>query len=363
MKLYVVLCSVLFIALLLSIADCGDNEELQANQKRKFSKSIYSFLFFLLMLLFWFLTAFRGESIGNDTTTYLGYYKTIADSGVNSSFAIDLGYQYFCLFLSKISLNPYFLLIVCSTVCYFICGFYIYRKSNNILFSLIFLFCIAFSTFTNILRQSIAMVVVLIAYEMIKKKRNIFAICLILLAALFHKSALIALLWFGHKLIPKKPIFVGCIAFVVSVLSMSGVLNTILATVLSKYSGYFTSEYAGTGWLGILYSALRAFVFYLFIYVANETMSEKENSLIISNFVLLLVTVCFGFSVNLFSRASEYFLLPSVVEIPNAFNSGKIKKRNFWMFVTGAIMIAYFLVVLVIRPEWNNLYPYEFSWS
>lgn len=362
MQLYIILTIVLFMTLILSVTDCGDNVGLRAKQKTLFSQSVYKWIFFLLILLFWFLTAFRGSSIGNDTSTYLGYYKRIEIYGVDSKLSIELGFQYFCLFLSRIISNPYFLLIVCATVCYLICGLYIYKHSNNVLFSLILLFCVAFSFFASGIRQSIAMVIVLMAYPKIKNGKKILPIVFILFASLFHISALVAFLWFAHRFIPKKPIVITIIALCVSVLSVSGVLNTLLASVLKEYKGYFESEYVGTGWLGILYYCLRAFVFYIFIYTAYKGSTE-QYSLTISNSVLLLFTVCLGFSVNLFSRASLYFLLISVVDIPNAFNSGKIRNRDVWMLIMGGIMLAYFIVTLIIRPEWNNLYPYQFNWN
>ena len=361
MQLYIILTVVLFVALALSTTDCGNNVGLRAKQKILFSQSIYKWIFFLLILLFWFLTAFRGSSIGNDTVQYLNYYKQIAKYGINKNWSIELGYQYFCLLLSKLNSDPYFILIVSATICYGICGIYIYKKSDNILYSTILLFCVAFSPFTNILRQSIAMVIVLIAYEMIRKKRCFVAIILILLATLFHISAVLVFLWFAHKFIPKKPVVI-IVALGVAILSASGVLNTLLTTVIKEYQSYFEAEQAGTGWLGILYYCLRAFVFYIFIYTAYKG-SVKEHSLEISNSVLLLITVCLGFSVNLFSRASSYFLLISVVDVSNIFNSGKIKNRNLWMIIMGGIMLAYFIVTLIIRPEWNNLYPYQFNWN
>ncbi len=362
MLLYSCITIVLLVTLIISVTDCRSNSGLKIKRAFYFSKSIYNLLFVSLMLLFWFLTAFRGDSIGNDTANYLGYYRQIARSGIDTKLQIELGFKYLCLFLSKITPNPYFLLITCATICYSICGIYIYKHSNNILFSLVFLFCVVFSSFTNILRQAIAMVIVLIAYEMIRKKRYFIAAVLILFATLFHISAIIAFLWFAHKLVPKNPIVIICVATWLVILSVSGILNTLLAGVIKEYQGYFESEYAGTGWLGILYYCLRAFAFYIFVYTAYKK-SIKEHSLAVSNSVLLLSTVCLGFSVNLFSRASSYFLLVSVVDIPNVFNSGKIKNRDLWMLIMGIIMLAYFMVTLIIRPEWNNLYPYEFNWN
>lgn len=362
MLLYSCISLVLFVTLIISITDCRNNGELKIRRNICFGKSIYTFSFICLLLLFWFLTAFRGDSIGNDTVSYLHYYEEIAKNGINTNWNVELGYQYFCLLLSKLNPDPYFILTVSATICYGICGIYIYKNSDNILYSVCFLFCVAFSFFTSGIRQSIAMVIVLIAYQMIRKNRYIVAIILILLATLFHTTAVVAFLWLAHKFVPKKPVYVIILALTTTILAASGVMNSLLAAILVKYQGYFYSENVGTGWLGIACDSLRAVVFYLFTYFACKEEQEKK-SLVVSNTVLLLFTICLGFSVNLFKRVSLYFLLPIVVDLPNVFNSGKIRNREIWMLIIGIVMIAYFMVILIFRPEWNNLYPYEFNWS
>lgn len=361
MLLYVCIIFVLLGSLAVSVTDCGDNCLQKKKHSNFWNRTTYIFLFIALMAWFWFLTAFRSDSIGNDTNTYLNYYNYIARNGVDSRLHIELGYQYFCLGLSKIDLNPYFLLIVCATICYTVCGIYIYKYSSNILYSSLLLFCVAFSFFASGIRQSIAMVIVLWAYANIKDNKKIVPILLIIFASIFHISALIAFLWLAHKYIPKKPGVVITLALLIAVLAASGSINPLLTSLLQNYKGYFDSENAGTGWLGITYYFLRAIVFYLFVFYAYR--GERENSLVVSNATLLLITVALGFAVNLFNRASLYFLLIMVVDLPNALNSGKFKKRNVWMIITGCVMLAYFLVTLIFRPEWNNLYPYEFNWS
>ena len=362
MLLYACIILALFVILVVSITDCRNNGELQKRQAIRFSTSIYILLFIGVLFSFWFLTAFRGDSIGNDTVHYLNYYRWIADRGVNPDIQIEMGYQYFCLALSKISSDPFSLLLICATICYVVCGICICKYSQNILFSAILLFCIVFSFFASGLRQSIAMVLLLIAYEKIKQKKTILPILLIVFASLFHISALIGFLWFLHRYIPKKPIAVFLIAGIVAALAATGELNALLSTLLKEYESYFDSENAGTGWLGISYYALRSSAFYIFMYLAYKD-AKKENSLVVSNSILALFTVCLGFSVNLFNRASLYFLLPIAIDMSNVFNSGKIRHRDMWMLLMGIVMLAYFLVTLVFRPEWNNLYPYEFNWN
>ncbi len=362
MVLYLCIASVLFISLFVSITDCRSNDELMAQRNGCLNKSTYNFLFICLIFTFWFLTAFRGSRIGNDTIHYLHYYEQIAKSGVDTALHIELGYQYLCLFLSKFNPDPSFILIVSSTICYGVCGIYIYKRSNNILYSAILLFCVAFSFFASGIRQAIAMAIVVVAYSKIKDGKKVFPIILIILASFIHTSALIAFLWFAHKFISKKPMIVIPTAIVVSILAAIGSLNSVLMNILEKYQTYFETESAGAGWLGIAYYALRAMVIYLFIYKFSEE-SENTHSLATCNAILLLITVCLGFSLSLFSRASLYFLLLAVVDVPNCFNSGKVKDRDLWMILAGTVMISYFILTLIVRPEWNNLYPYEFYWN
>ena len=361
MLMYVIIVAALGLAMLMAITDRRQDDALDP-QKVVVSPMLTNALGGMFLFLFWFLTAFRGSTIGNDTATYLGYYQNIAITGVDPSRQIEGGYQYFCLFLSKISINPQFLLIFVATFCYGICATQIYRHSKNRLYSVMLLFCIVFSFFASGIRQAMAMCIVWVAYNRIQKGKFFGAAALIVLASCLHLSALVGLVWFFHKVIPKNPVLVLVTAMGVAAFSASGLLNTVLTALLREYASYFESENAGTGWLGISYYVLRATVFFLIVYYAYRK-NKSEGSLPLANTVFLLLTVCLGFSVNLFERASLYFLLPTVVDLTKAFSTGEFKNRKMLMTVLGTVMLAFFIVTRILRPEWNNLYPYVFFWN
>lgn len=323
----------------------------------------YQVLFFLVVIfVLWFLTAFRSYRIGNDTANYIGYFRSIATFGINPKFDIEMGYQVLNLLVSKISLNPYFFLGFVATICYLGTGIYIYKYSDNIVFSTVLLFPIAYGFFAAGLRQSIAMVICLYAYQAIKNKKIIRAILLIAFAALFHTSALLMLVLLFHRLIPKKPFWVIPLTGIFIALSLSGVMDNVFAVLLGGYGKYYESEILTNGWLAISYYCLRALVFYFLVFLSYEG-NKKENSLVLSLFSMLLFTVSFGFSLNLFSRATNYFMLIAMVELPNAIHRGGIKRKRIFMFLVGFIMVLYFIVTLIIRPEWERLYPYQFNWQ
>ena len=323
----------------------------------------YQVLFFLVVIfVLWFLTAFRAANIGNDTLNYVRYFQLFASNGIMQNSRIEIGYQILNILVSKISLNPYFFLGFVATICYLGTGIYIYKYSDNIVFSTVLLFPIAYSFFASGLRQAIAMVICLYAYQAIKNKKIIRAILLIAFATLFHTSALLMLVLLFHKFIPKKPFWVIPLTGIFIALSLSGVMDKVFAVLMGSYGGYYESEILTNGWLAITYYCLRALVFYFLVFLSYES-NKKENSLVLSLFSMLLITVSFGFSLNLFHRASNYFMLIAMVELPNSIYRGSIKRKKLFMFLVGFIMVLYFVVSLIIRPKWNHLYPYHFNWQ
>ncbi|MBO5091603.1 MAG: EpsG family protein [Clostridia bacterium] len=336
-----------------------ENSRLKKENKHTF----YQLVFFLIVIfVLWFLTAFRSERIGNDTITYVRYFYNFGQGGVTLNSRIEIGYQILNFVVFKINPNPYFFLGVVATICYVGTGIYIYKYSDNIVFSTVLLFPIAYGFFATGLRQAVAMVICLYIYQAIKNRKFLLAILLILLASSFHTSALLMLVFLFHRLIPKKPFVVIPLTAIFIALSLSGVMDNIFATLMGDYGGYYENEELTSGWLSISYYTIRAIVFYGIAFLSYEK-KIKENSLVLSLFTMLLVTISFGFSINVFTRATNYFLLISMVELPNAIHRGGLKHKKILMFLLGFIMVLYFLVTLIIRPEWNRLYPYQFNWN
>lgn len=361
--LVAILCLYVFIALEKNSQKVGNCVSLKKLDREAYNyKSICNAFTFAMLFILWFLTAFRSSEIGNDTQTYINYFIKINKTGVSDKYVIEYGFQYLCLFIGLFTDNPQVFLIICATICYLGIGVYIFKYSKNIVISTILVFCLCFSIFTNTLRQDIAMVICLYAYQAMKKKKRILSLLLILVAFLFHKSALIFLVLFLSKFLKYNLKFDIFITILIAVLSISGVISSIVLRLASGYAGYFDSKYSGSGWLAVFVALLRNLVFYVFINVAyRKTLNDKK--LILANFLMLLLLSSLGFVVNLFTRASEYFLLPAIVELPNACYDGKVKNKCVLISIICFVLLAYFLVSLIFRPEWNNLYPYSFYWN
>ena len=198
----------------------------------------------------------------------------------------------------------------------------------------------------------------LFAYDCLNKKKYIKAVLLIIIATLFHSTALALLLLFFHKFFPKKTKYVVAITLLLLAISVVGGGTNIILAILPRYSNYFggTSR-QGSGWLALSKGVIQAIVFYYFAYKSYKN-DRESHSLALANFQLVLYFTCLGFNMNLISRVSEFFILNTIIEIPNVFCELKIPNKKLWLKILCFTLIIYFLVVLIFRPEWNQLIPY-----
>lgn len=321
-------------------------------------RSVLSVLALATLLFLWFLTAFRSARIGNDTQNYLMFFDLFS-GGIDRQNRIEIGYQYLNFFISKITRDHHAFLIIISTIMYAGIGFYLYRYSVNPVVSLCLFFSFFFTVYASIIRQALAMLIALYGYQCLKNGKRIPAALLFLTAMTFHATAIVCfLLFFDFKFLQNKWIVIGFTLFCV-LFALSGTLKTIVNAIGPKYRQYFDSQYANSGRLAITYYMLCYLSFYLLVNKSIDAAHRPDRT-VTANFALLLVITAFGYAVNLFERASEYFMLVAVTELPNMLYRGKMKYHRLWILGICAVFLTMFILILIFRPGWNYMYPYEF---
>ncbi len=345
----------LFLSLVIYRRRLSTESLVLSNKKEQIKE--YSIVIFSLIVL-WVLTAFRSINIGNDTITYCRYFTNICNQGVNKTYAIEVGFQRLLLFIGRFTTNPHYFLIIYSTILYGLISFIIFRYSKDKLLSLFLTYFFCFGCFCSMLRQGLAMLICFIGYIQLKNNRKCLFILFVLLAACIHKSALLVLLLLLHKYIPKrsKYIIIGCLIALAT--SRSSLLLSISNLLGGEYSGYFETKYAGSGQVGTILLLIRAIMTYLIVHDINAEDDYPSYSLSHTNVVYLVFFLCCGFTVNLISRVSDYFLMFTIIDLPEIFHAKKEKRQLY--IVLFAYIVVYNLLVLCFRPEWNHLYPYEF---
>lgn len=141
-------------------------------EKQKKKKYLIFFLSFLA-----FLTAFRMDCIGNDTSSYIKHYTTISSYSnlfdCIKKYDMEPGYVTYCWLLSRFSYNPQTLLIATSIIVYISTGLFAYKYVNNPgLFCCLFIGIMQFDFFMSALRQSIAIAILLFSFTYIIEKNQ-----------------------------------------------------------------------------------------------------------------------------------------------------------------------------------------------
>ena len=139
---------------------------------KKFNKLVFIILAFTPFVA---ISGFRSFSVGVDTQQFVNAYSRIINMSPNSFDLLryEYGFSYFCWLLGKISTNPQILIFITSLFINISVGRFIYKNSDNVYLSVIlYLLCNFFFSYMNIMRQAMAIAILLWGYEFIKDKQK-----------------------------------------------------------------------------------------------------------------------------------------------------------------------------------------------
>ncbi|RHV33236.1 EpsG family protein [Ruminococcus sp. OM05-10BH] len=143
-----------------------------------------------------FISGFRGASVGTDTRTYLSLYNISKSLTWSELFdqRVEWAYGIVAKLCSLVYDNHQFYIFIFSLIIGVGFAVIIYKSSDDVPLS-VFLYVTLriYSQSMNIMRQSVAIMLVGIAYLFIKEKKWLKATILIILATGFHTTAIVGL--------------------------------------------------------------------------------------------------------------------------------------------------------------------------
>lgn len=320
------------------------------------SKKLFLITCFLILGT---MSALRSENVGVDTITYVNMYPSLTVQG-NSR--IELLFRALCDVLNFINDNPRTLLIVTGyTITAGFCLF-IYRYSKAPFFSVFLL--IVFNHYfisMNLMRQMLALVIVLTALPLCKKNKPLF-VFFVCVSALFHYSAIVLILYVVLYDIKYSNKFRN---LVIAGTALSVLLLPFGLNIVFKFFPQYKIMYMGTDHLngntfGTIFEIIRLVGIMIFLKMNGYQKLDKENSFQMNMILMAIVLQVFGTQANIIARVAEYFSIFEIIAIPNVFKSIKFSsQKNFQLFVVLVVAILYFVIVSVFRPGWHGAIPYE----
>lgn len=333
-------------------------------------KGVYLFIFFSFLA---FLTGFRAPSIGNDTATYLEHFKNIASYNTPFRYinrnGMEPGYVIYCWLLSRISREPQILLIVTSAIVYISTGSFVYKYTERPgLFCCLFIGIMQFDFFMSIMRQALALAIILFSFNYIVKQKPIRFLIVCLLAVTFHYSSILFIL--TYPLVRNKrrenknsfSYFLPLIATLIASMFFSNVINGVL-TIFPKYTYYLGSKsFDGVPRLALI---LKIVVYALLFFVpkllshhksANEQNEEIYDRLSYINICILVLAM----NAVILDRFGSTFSMFATLHYSN--QVAAMEKADK-VIITCLTLIAFafygFIIILYRTPEWVTTYPIE----
>ena len=337
----------------------------EINKKEKSS----GFLCFICLVPLFALTAFRDFSVGNDTMPYYNTYLTIHMlDDLKQAFLysrMEPGYVFVNYIFSILNIQYIYLQIFVSMFIYYSLFIFFRKYSFNIgLSCMIFLGMRMFCGPMNVVRMWIALAILLYALDYFLSRKKYLGNCFVVLATMFHYSALIFLLLnFIYKIKIKKK-YIAVLIF--SSLGIAAIGNTffeVLTNSLGIYQGYLNSKYFNYDDNIAVYITLLidiCLISLLYFIARRKYFDSFENVSIF--FYLVIISMCLdiiGLTNTIMSRISGYFYISWIVLLPLAVNY--IQNGEKKLFIYSCLAIGFFLqflVVMIYRPQWYGVVPY-----
>ncbi len=366
----------------------------KTNGSPKNARRFLIFSFGVLILV----AALRSRNIGTDL--YVHYARRFEDVarfgwGEIHRFArvstYEIGYCYLTKLLSMICPDVQFYIAVTSVFTLGTLGWFIYKNSPDVKMSTyVFILTCTYYNYMNIVRQAIAISLILIGFEFLKKPSNIVRNCLIfaafvLLASTIHSSAVLCLILIIFRFLKfRKLELMLCLAGVIVVFVLYEQFFKLIVRLFGgTYSGYLTKENESVGHINaqsiyMLMTVALAFIIgcYTLIILRRKVQPRLDSSgdsyLLMpqESFLMymgLLASLCrlLVFRMNIINRYS-YFMIPFVLILyPTAVYGFQIPSNRKVVKVFIYLFLGIYFVWMTISYEasFHRTVPYEFFWQ
>jgi hypothetical protein len=294
----------------------------------KSKRIVENFFVVTISILFILSAAFRSWMVGSDTPDYVNDYNNICYLSVSSlfdEFSNSVGYY----FLSWVAYKLGFPLIMWfgTVELLYLLGIlmFIYRFSEDRLFSFFCFFTIGlfFPSF-NILKQILAISIVLLAYSSFEERKFTRTIILTIIAILFHQSAIVFCMAFLIKYYSNNKNISNVIMMLCVISAVFG--GTVFPFLMGSYANEHYADYIEAD-NELTNTMLYYIAIILAIMYANAKGYKKKDNINYETFFRLSIVGCMfqslSSSFSIAHRFAYYFFPFIIVLLPNIIINAK----------------------------------------
>lgn len=266
------------------------------------------------------------------------------------------GYLFLVWVLSHIIAEPQFLFVITGLLFAIAVCRFIYKNSEDVQLSFIMFICLGLYVFmAQGLRQALAMSICLFAFEYCKTRKPIRFVLLVLLAMLFHKTAIVfVIVYLMYYLKMNMVNYIAATAAGLVVLVFSSYISQIGNLLFERE---YETAVEGGGFVAVL-------IYIIILCAACIFASQKKKN---KNFVMFFYMTFVGFvtyllrytSVNAAERISYYFQFGQIILLPSVINNFDKSAR----LIIKIVVIILSIFLFIYRLSSSNLLDYYFFWQ
>lgn len=335
--------------------------------KQKYSPFQGKCVFFILLVFFVLVTGCRSIYLGSgDTQAYVMNYDSARhdDSLFHYLTTKNKDVLYYITVWIMARLFPFshavvFFSSLFVTVSYFL---FLRRNTRDFCFGVTAYVCLGLWLFNmQGMRQAIAMSICLFAYEEAKKRNFLKFVIIVLIASLYHRTALV----FFAAYFPFYLHFrLGDMVIILS----AGLALLLLSPVILQIGNLlFDKEYtdmvfeSGGIIATLIYVLMAVFVFW---FDKRRLQSDRnESSLFYIYIIAIFIYLLRYLSVNIAERVAYYFLFPFYVLVPNSLDGIRREGRNGYSVSLFKLGISSIMILYGVYRGLGGFSDFHFFWG
>lgn len=321
----------------------------------------------IALFLFW-VSAMKEITANGDLLGYFRSYQMLPIRSFRSLFDAwragdmkDFGFYAFGKLFADFGVDADIWMGVIALFFAVVFGWFIYCHSDQKFLSTLILLTLYFRFTLSGLRQTVALAIVLIAFHYIVEEKKFPFVGLVLLAFLFHSSALIFLpaYWIAKLKIGWKQIAFIAVALAIA-LVFPGLFRSLVTMLAWNESlANYADRSVALTWSGYIIQLF--IVGFCLVFYKSTAIHGVERQRQIGAFLnCMVIGLCLqGFSAVVAEafRLSYYYSICCVAAVPNVIKtqiSGR--NKNIMLFAVGASLVAYMI--------WSGSYQdLVYSWQ
>lgn len=323
---------------------------------------------FLIIFLLSLVAGLRKYTVGIDTQGYIVAIQNISNGNLNLAYGIEWTFRYICYAMSFIFKDPQMYLFLFALVTHGMIVYRFWELRNYISFrgALTGYYIMFYIISLNLMRQFIAISIVFYGTRFLKEKQWAFII-FVLLASMFHQSALLGLLYILFNFPAWKFLSKTQKYFLILLGIISPFIFAKVYKYMTQYISYFSDMHLNFGLMiiikfGCLLVTICALNYTLKFSALRDHLEYRYlKSLTNISYMCGLLLTALGYAWKYVSRAGLYFYIFEAVYLGVIFKQ-RNTKNNFFIKLAYLVILSYqFWGYLTANGQ--GQIPYLFFWQ